>query len=480
VVLRTGVRGGASVTSAESYDNSFRIFAVSRFILAILALLVLLTRRWNREGLLIGALLGLSLEVYWHLVPPGVPMWLCAVLANASVGVGMTLLLLLATPLPLRQSRRVIFGSTALGLIIFATGFANIFLFYGLRLDDSTFHAIAPWIDRLRWFAMLVACAAIALAARRNLRESTEAIRPKALVLATSLAPLVVLTSAHALVVVSLGYDVVWARNFDAVGNVLTAIGLVYGALTGRLIDPEFYISTALAATLTSAFLTIATYADARYVVPRIEHYILPVFLEPFRDPVRSGVGIATDFAIFLCVGAVHGRSVKWTKDLVFHHREQHLRELREFGDQIIAREEVDVASALVDAAIEHAGAEHAKVYLHRDDKFTPVAAKETSLGPDVDASNPIVPALRRESLSADGSVSLPMPIGSELVGFLCCGRKRNNTKYAPDEITALALATREGGILLGAGSARSTHDRPPSSRDIGGTSQPLSHRATD
>jgi hypothetical protein len=449
------VAGGKSVNTDFTYDAFLRVFAISRALLVVLTLLVLLKRRPARsDWLLFGALLGLSLDVYWPFVPPRYQMW-CAALANASIGTGMALLVVLALPQRLQTTRRVLALSAVVGNVIAASGFSLAYLDYASPwLDNATFSAIAPWIDRLRWSGMLFACAAIAFGAHSRLRTADETERPKALVLAVSLAPIVILTSAHALAIIKVGRDVGWARDLDSVGNVLTASGLVYGALTRRLIDPEFYISAALAATLTSATLTVIAFVAEHYVPPALEGIVnTQPFLQPFGEGVKGGAQLVTAFIVFLFVNVIHERCNELTRDLIFHHREEHLRELRSFGDRIVEREGIDVGRALVEAAVEHVGSDGAALYLRDAEGFRLTAVTGMPAARRLLAASSSVPQGRLASRTSDGGLSLPMPIGTVLAGFLQCARKANGTDYAPDEIAALALATREAGLVLGASS---------------------------
>jgi hypothetical protein len=455
------VVGGKIYHIQAPYDAYMRAFAVSRLILVFIAALIarkpVLTRR---DGLLFCGILGLSLDVFWQYVAPGAAFWIAAALSHAAIGFGMAALMQFAVAAhPNEKLRRgVTIGSVAVGLIITLAGFAPVLLFYGQwfgqQLDDATFQALAPWLDRLRWLGMLTACLSIEALAAATLRSADGRQRQQALLVIASFAPLVVATSVHALARIISAHDAAWARDADAVGSVLTAAGLAYGALTRRLIDVEFYVSAAIIAALVGAALTVLAFLAEHFVVPwiavSVEH--LPLF-KPYGDAVRIGAHLIAAFGAFLILTKVYEEAKRFARDVVFHHRQEHLEALRTFAERdASALAPGPLAAALVEAAMEHADASYAAVYVRDASGYRRLAGAGTCAPENhIAANDPRIPPPRGLRNMGDGSVALPMPIGTGISGFLVCGPKREATRYAPDELTAVGLATREAGIVLSA-----------------------------
>ena len=278
-------------------------------------------------------------------------------------------------------------------------------------------------------------------------------VRPRAQFIVLGFAPLVVATSVHAVVHVLGARDAVWARDADAVGSVLTAAGLAYGALTRRLVDIEYALSAAITLALAAAALAVLAFVGEHFVVPVVAEHVASIpLLEPFGEEVRSATHVAVAFAVFLIIGAIHERTKELVRGAIFAHREDHLRALRELAENAVEHAQPKaIAQDLVDAAVAHAAATHAALYVRDGNAFRlvaqagPGAASRSNLS----VTDANVPPLRRPRFSDDGSLSLPMPIGTSLRGFLVCAPKENGSEYAPDEVAALGLATREAGLVL-------------------------------
>ena len=68
---------------------------------------------------------------------------------------------------------------------------------------------------------------------------------------------------------------------------------------------------------------------------------------------------------------------------------------------------------------------------------------------PRIAARDARVPTWLSARIGGDGSAAFAMPEGERIVGFLLVGPKRDALTYAPDELRALGLATREAGIAM-------------------------------
>jgi hypothetical protein len=51
----------------------------------------------------------------------------------------------------------------------------------------------------------------------------------------------------------------------------------------------------------------------------------------------------------------------------------------------------------------------------------------------------------------ADGELAFPMCVRGELMGFVCCGKRRVRETYAPDEVEAINYALEHVGVQLDA-----------------------------
>lgn len=455
------VIGGNNYQINAPYDAYMRVLAASRLILIAIAALVAFKSKFGKsEALLFWGILGLSLDVFWQYIPPGPLFWFSAALAHAAIGFGMAQLVRYAAedhPSE-RFRRRVTVWAAAIGVTIGVAGFAPVALFYGSiggrALDDATFALIAPWLDRLRWLWMLAACVAIEGCAAAALRTATAQRRAHALLVVASFAPLALATSVHAIVRIAGAHDIAAARDIDAIGNVLTAAGLAYGALTRRLVDVEFYVSAALAAAIAGAALTILGFSSEHFFVPWLGSYVesLPV-LAHYAPAVRIGAHVLTAFAAYLVLTKVYDDAGPLVRNAIFHHREEHLRALRALGESIASMPAAQVAPALMEATIKYADAAFAAIYRRESSGFRRSDGSGEPLPPvHVAGSDERVPTSLTAHAAGDGSAAFAMSTGPRISGFLLAGPKRDATAYAPDELRALGLAAREARIALAVG----------------------------
>ncbi|MGP8100277.1 MAG: hypothetical protein ACLQHL_05855 [Candidatus Cybelea sp.] len=450
--------GGQIHEISAPYDPYIRLFAVSRLILvAIAALIVRKPTLSKSDVLLFWGILGLSLDVFWQYTPVGPSFWFSAILGNCAIGFGMAQLVRYAAEdHPSQRFRRTVaMWAAAIGATIAVAGFAPIALYYGnlggRTLDETTFAMVAPWLDRIRWLGMLAGALAIESCAAAALRTATTERKAHALLVVASFAPLAVATSTHAAVRIITAHDVDAVRNIDVVGNVATAAGLAYGTLTQRLVNVEFYVSAALAAALAGAALTVLAFLGEHFFVPWISDLVerLPVLVR-FGPAVRIGAQLLTAFAAFLALTKVYDEAGPLLRNAIFHHREQHLAALRAFGEAVTSLDTARIAPALVDAATQHAAASFGAVYRRAGDVFVLVyGAGEPQPPPRITASDARLPTSLSAHVNDDGSAAFAMPAGERIAGFLLVGPKRDAVAFAPDELRALGLATREAGIAM-------------------------------
>lgn len=450
--------GGQSYAVTTPYDPYIRLFAISRVILVAIAALIARKPTLSKsDALLFWGILGLSLDVFWQYTPRGLFFWFSALLGNAAIGFGIAQLVRYAAedhPSP-RFGKKVEVWGAAIGATIAVAGFAPIALAYGSlggrMLDDTTFATLAPWLDRIRWFGMLGGAVAIEACAAGALRAATAERKAHALLVVASFAPLALATSIHAVERIVTAHDVDALRNVDVVGNVVTAAGLAYGALTRRLVDVEFYVSAALTAALAGAALTVLAFLGEHFFVPWIGNLVerLPL-LARFGPEVRVGAHLLTAFAAFLVLTKVYDEAGPLVRNAIFHHREQHLAALRAFGETVTSLDDARIAPALVEAATQHAAATFGAVYRRADDGF---ALFYGAGGPQpparIAASDARLPTSLSPRVNGDGSATFAMLSGERITGFLLVGSKRNAVAYAPDELGVLGLAAREAGIAM-------------------------------
>ncbi|MBV8066474.1 MAG: hypothetical protein JO113_00750 [Candidatus Eremiobacteraeota bacterium] len=450
--------GGTPYQAGQPYDIYFRVLALSRAVLVCIAFLIARKPALSKsDALLFWGLCGLALDVFWQYTPPGPLFWFSAALAHAAIGFGMAQLVRYAAaahPSP-RFKRTATYFAVAIGATI-AAGFANVALGFGSigghMLDEPAFLAIAPWLERLRWLGMLAACVAIEACAIAVLRRATESTRARALLVVASFAPLALTTSAHALTIIFGGHDVAAARDIDALGNVLTAAGLAYGALTRRLVDVEFYVSAAVAAAAAGAALTILAFLGEHFFVPWVGESVerLPV-LAQHGPAVRIGAHLVTAFVAFLTLTKVYDEAGPRVRNAIFHHREQHVQALRAFGENAATLDAAHVAPALVDVVMQNVAPFFAALYRRDANRYRlayargdPPTTQRIALGDER------IPTSLAPHAVSDGSVAFAMAAATGIAGFLIAGPKRDGTAYAPDELRALGLATREAGFALG------------------------------
>ncbi|HEY1882427.1 MAG TPA: hypothetical protein VGG51_05240 [Candidatus Cybelea sp.] len=453
------VIGGTIYLIDEPYDAYMRLFAMSRLILIALAALIACKPVLSRsDRLLFGGIVGLSLDVYWQYVPTGSFLfWFSAALGNGAIGYGIAQLVRYAAedhPSPTFK-RRASIWAVAIGVTIAVAGFSIIALGYvsigSWRVDDAAFAAVAPWLDRLRWLAMLAGCAAIEAFAVASLRRTQPERHAHALLVVASFAPLALATSVHALVRIAGAHDLAAARDVDALGNVVTAAGLAYGALSRRLVDVEFYVSAALAATIAGAALTLLGFLGEHFFVPWVAESVerLPVFAR-YGPAMQIGAQLVTAFAAYLVLTKVYDEAAPRVRNAIFHHREEHLAALREFAETVTTLSVGEVAPALIEIVERHVWATFAGLYRRSGRDFSLLeGAGEPAPALRLAHDNPRVPATLKPHVNEDGSAAFAMPQNERIAGFLLAGPKRDTTAYAPDELRALALAVRETGIAL-------------------------------
>ena len=450
--------GGTPYQAGTPYDAYMRILALSRVILVIVAALIARKRvLTSSDALLFWGLGGLSLDVFWQYTPPGALFWFSVALAHAAIGFGMAQLIRYAAyEHPNPQFRKAATATAvAIGTTIAVTGFAVVALSFGCiggqMLDQPTFEAIAPWLQSLRWLGMFAGCVAIEGCAIAVLRVATGERRPRALLVVAGFAPLALATSAHALAVVVTGHDNGLLRNTDAVGNVLTAVALAYGALTWRLVDVEFYVSAAVAASLAGAALTILAFLSEHFVLPWIDESVerLP-FLASHGWAVKTGAGVLSAFVAYMLLTRIYDKAAPSVRDAIFHHREEHLRALRAFAETVATIDAARVAPALVNVVTKDAAASFAGLYRRDGGEFRlACGSSDPQPAAQIATSDERVPASFAPLVAGDGSAAFAMLSESGIAGFLLAGPKRDATTYAPDELRALGLAAREAGLAL-------------------------------
>jgi hypothetical protein len=450
--------GGTVYLIETPYDAYMRVLALSRVILVVIAALIARKRSLTAsDELLFWGIAGLSLDVFWQYAPPGPLFWFSAALAHGGIGFGVAQLIRYAAydhPNP-RLRKAATLSAAAIGATIAVAGFAVVALGFGSiggqMLDQPTFLAIAPWLQRLRWLGMLAGCAAIEACAVSVLRSATPERRPRALLVVAGFAPLAITTSAHALALIVTGHDNVALRNADAVGNVLTAGALAYGALTRRLVDVEFYVSAAVAASLAGATLTILAFLSEHFLVPWIDERVqhLP-FFAAHGWAVKTGAGLLAAFVAYFVLTRVYDEAAPFVRDAIFHHREEHLRAIRAFGETVATLDAARVAPALVEVVMRDAAASFAGLY-RRDGNAFRLAYGSGNPQPaaQIATADGRVPASFAALVGADGSAAFATAMERQISGFLLSGPKRDATAYAPDELRALGLVAREAGLAL-------------------------------
>ena len=448
----TGERSSATGTEATPF---LRAYSIARIIIALSAgALIALKPRLDRvEAMLFGGLVGLAFDIEYDYFPAEA-FWPAAVLANVSIGTGVAQLTRYALSyLPASAvTRWAGIVALAAGALLAIVGFLPIYAFFGTSLGTNVDWTtmIAPALERLRWGIFLIACLGIECAAIVAWRHVLGDHRKRLFIVVAGFAPLCLGTGLHSLASVIFGHDVPALADLDVAGTALTAIILAAGLLSGQLVAVEYFALVTLAATVTGVSIAVVAFAAEHFLTSPLERFFdaLPV-LAGFNTAVHEAVQLGIAFCVFLTIGRAHEWSTEFFRDQIFAHRTGHLEALRSLAEDVGEGSRAEIAGRLVQAAVEHAGAISAALYLHDSEAFQPIASIR------VDALHPIpdgdtrVPSLRRPLLPDDGSLTLPMPIGARLIGFLWCERKQRLTVYAPDEIELLALATRETGIAL-------------------------------
>ena len=448
----TGERSYATGSSATPF---LRAYSIARIIIALAAgALIAIKPHLDRvEAMLFGGLMGLALDVeydYFH----AEAFWAAAVLANVSIGIGVAQLTRYALSyLPAGvRSRRAGIVAVAAGVLLAIVGFIPVYAFFATSLgtNENWNAVIAPALDRLRWGIFLAACLGIERAAIVAWRRVRGEYRKRLSIVVIGFAPLCFGTGLHSIVSVVFGHDVSALADLDVAGTALTAIILTGGLLSGQLVAVEYYALVALAATLTGVSVAVLAFAAEHFLTAPLEHFFdaLPA-LAGFNSAVHESVQLGIAFCVFLTIGRAHESSTEFFRDLIFAHRAEHLEALRTFAEDVGEGSRAEIADRLVEAAVEHGDAIGAAVYLRDGSVFRPIASTGVGSLQPIHDGDARVPPLRRPLAPDDGSLTLPMPIGARLTGFLRCERKRRMTAYAPDEIDLLALATRETGIAL-------------------------------
>lgn len=448
----TGQRSYATGNPATPF---LRAYSIARVIIGFAAgALIALKPRLNRtEATMFGGLMGLALDVEYDYFPAEA-FWAATVLANVSIGAGVAQLMRYALSFlpPGIVVRRSGIGALTAGALLAVLGFVPVYAFFGTDVGANVHWAtvIAPALGRLRWGIFLVACLGIESAAVAALLQTQGEHRKRLLFVIIGFAPLCIGTGLHSIASVVVGHDLAWLADLDVSGTVLTAILLAAGVLSGQLVAVEYYALIALAATVTGVSVAVLAFTAEHFLTAPLEHFFddLPA-LAGFNTAVHETVQLGIAFGVFLTIGRAHEWSTEFFRDLIFAHRAEHLEKLRRFAEDVGEGSRAEIADRLVEAAVEHAGAISAALYLRDGGTFRPIASTGTEVLRSIPDGDTRVPPLRHALVPDDGSVTLPMPIGTKLTGFLRCERKRLVMAYAPDEIELLALAARETGIAL-------------------------------
>jgi hypothetical protein len=455
--------GGASVTTSVTNDAAHRAFAAARLILVAIAGLITIQRGTpKRDALLFGGLIGLALEIFWEFVPPGAWFWPAVVLANVAIGAGVVQLVRFAVdchPDP-RVRRYVTLAAIVCGCALTTAGLALIALafgtFGGVPLDSATFDAIAPWIDRVRWTALLAAMLGMLASSVASLRAAEPAARNRAATIAIGFAPMVAASSVHALVHVVRARDFDWAMAADAAGYAATAAILAYATLRRRLIDIEYAVSTAIAGGLGLTGVALSAYAAEHFGVPLLERTMegLP-FLERFGEQIRALAGLGGGFLGFLAVGRFHERMNERVRGALFHERDERIATIERFAAKTLwSLDGAVLPERVLEAAKEGAGATSACLYLRAGRAFRLQCCAGSDAPASVSPRDPSVPEMREPRRSPDGGLTLPMPVSGRLYGFIRVVRE-GDVAFAPDETDALALLAREAGNAMASSRAR-------------------------
>lgn len=448
--------GATSISTSRVYDPSYRAFAFARLLLVAIAALIALGRTTTRrDALLFGGLLGLALEVFWEFVPFGPFFWPAAIGAPLAVGFGVAQLLRYAAGAhanpTVRRTATVLAlvtgaGVAACGIAAVVLGFGS---WNGQMLDDATFRAVGWWLDRARWTFMLAAVASMEMVALASLRASPD--RSRALLVAFGFAPLALATGLHALSEIVHG-DVPLIRDVDALGYVLTATILTYGALTRRLIDVEYAVIASFTGIVLLAAAALGAFLAEHLGVPLIEGLVerTPA-LQPLGEPVRAYTGLAGGFGAFLLIGRFHEKLDEFVRSLLFKRRDERVRELLEFArERLWELDPRDLPDALAHAVAEGAGTRSVGVYAKHGAVFRSLAhvGDAPATIAETDAR---IPSARAPRYAPGGGLSVPMPVAGALCGFVLCGPRDATASYARDEMSALALVGREAGNALAA-----------------------------
>lgn len=473
-IVAHDLSGGTSTTTDRVYDGSYRAFAFARLLLVAIAALIALGRTTSRrDALLFGGLLGLALEVFWEFVPFGPFFWPAAIGSQLAIGFGIAQLVRYAAGAQaspaLRRAATVLAVVTGGGLA--ACGIAAVVLGFGSwdghMLDDAAFHAVGWWLDRARWTCMLGGVVSMELIAIASLRRAPD--RSRAMLIAFGFAPLALATAVQALAEIAHG-DLPPVRDLDALGYVLTAVILTYGALSRRLIDVEYAVIASFTGLVLLAAAALGAFLAEHFGVPLIEAVIERTpGLQPLGEQVRTYAGLAGAFTGFLVIGRFHERVDERVRALLFKRRDERVRELLAFAQDGLW----EVAPSALPDALTHAvaagtAAPTVSVYTKHGAAFRSLS--RIGAAPNaIPASDPRVPLPRVPRPTDGGGLSVPMPLAGALFGFILCGPRDATAAYARDEISALALVGREAANALAAATASSVGladtAAPPSNR---------------
>jgi hypothetical protein len=466
LLVARDLTGGTSTTTSLVYDASFRAFAFARLCLVGIAAVIAVQRRITpRDGLLFSGLLGFSLEIFWQFIREGPAFWLAALGAQVSIGLGVTQFVRYAAAGHSNRSFvRVItaiavvagFGIACFGAATIIVGFGS--WFDGRQVDPSTYDAIEPVLDRLRWLCMLCAVVTMEFAAVCTLQASAQPGsarslpasargRTRALWVVLGISPMVVAIAFHAIWRIVAARNGPWAIEVDAAGEVLSALVLTYGGLTRRLIDVEYAVIVASTSSVLLVGTAFGAFCADRLVGPIIERLIERS--TSVGENVRPSVELIGGFISFLVISHFHEHINHFVRVILFKRRDDRLRGLEQFRtEQIWNLDPAEVTTALVEAVVKGTAARSVGIFRRQRDAYVVIRHAGPDVPRRIDAHSPLVP-IASEPMPAEGRLVVPMTIGRRLVGLLLCGTRDAETQYAGDETKALRLLAREAANIL-------------------------------
>ena len=152
-------------------------------------------------------------------------------------------------------------------------------------------------------------------------------------------------------------------------------------------------------------------------------------------------------FVAYIVLSQVYEKAAPFVRDAIFHHREEHLRALRDFAEAVATLDPARVAPMLAGVVMKDAAASFAGLYRRDGGGFRlTYGSGEPQPATQIATSDERVPASFAPLVADDGSAAFAMLSENGIAGFLLAGPKRDATTYAPDELRALGLAAREAG----------------------------------